>query len=112
MARTQKTKDTPAVVQTTGVPLKENWPSTLFTWVLPEPELAREEELQPAVAAVEPQPAEVLRLQAALRPGQGRSRRSQTAMSPLRGLQARLVISCSCSYAGIPNESRIRMAMW
>lgn len=57
-----------------------------------EPALVRQEELQPAaVPAAELQPAEELRLQAALR--LGRSDCIQTGTSLSRGSQALLVIS-------------------
>lgn len=65
--------------------------SGTITWELPE--LVRAEELRPgAVRAVEPQPLEALR-QGVLRLEPWRSDCKQTGTSPLRGLQALLVIS-------------------
>jgi hypothetical protein len=67
--------------------------SMRLIWAL-QPVRVQPEGLQPAaVPAAELQPAGVLRLQAALRPGRGHSHRNQRATSPLRVLQARLVIS-------------------
>jgi hypothetical protein len=75
-------------------------------WLL-EPELAQQEAPQPeAVRVAEPRrPAGVL--QAALRLACFDRRRTRT--SPLRRSQALSVFSFFNSYAGIPNESRIRM---
>ena len=59
-----------------------------------EPELVPQAELQlAAVQAAEPLPGEGLRPQAVLRLGPVRSDCKQTGTSPLRGLQALLVIS-------------------